>query len=239
MWNVKSALISSVFLFSSLLPEQVNAQATDSCHPKPNPEANQYIVGYGSLMEKDSRTRTTSKISNVKPVFVSGYERVWGKHGRQTTYLGAIAQPDARFNAVAYKLNNLQQLEATDSREDGYCRKQVPKKQLEMLAGSLPNNAQFWIYTLKDGQVNEPNRTHPIVQSYVDIFISGCLEQQKQFNLDGFAQTCIETTTGWSPYWVNDRIYPRRPFIHEPQAKSIDKLLKEQLPRIFEYRAIE
>ncbi|PSO47088.1 MAG: hypothetical protein BRC33_13665 [Cyanobacteria bacterium SW_9_44_58] len=239
MWKFKSVFISSLFLFSSLLPEQVNAQATDSCRPEPNPEATQYIVGYGSLMEKESRTRTTSNIGEVKPVMVSGFQRVWGIQGGPATYLAAIPKPEANFNAVTYRLNSLEQLEATDRRERGYCRDQVPKEQLEILAGSVPENAQFWIYTLKQQKPDQPDYNHPIVQSYVDLFISGCLEQQKKFDLEGFAQTCIETTKGWSPYWVNDRIYPRRPFIHEPQAFKIEQLLKEELPKILPYRTIE
>ena len=35
------------------------------------------------------------------------------------------------------------------------------------------------------------------------------------------------TTTGWNANWVNDRIYPRRPFIYAPGASAIDKILQE------------
>ena len=238
MWKLKSTLVG-LLLFGGVFPGEVKAQPTDSCRPEPNPEATQYIVGYGSLMEEESRTRTTSNIEEVKPVMVSGFQRVWGIHGGPTTYLAAISQPDAKFNAVTYALNNIEQLEATDRRESGYCREQVPKEQLEVLTGSVQDNAQFWIYTLKGQKPDQPDSNHPIVQSYVDIFIGGCLEQQNQFDLEGFAQTCIETTQGWSPYWVNDRIYPRRPFIHEPKAFKIEQLLKQELPKILPYRTIE
>lgn len=239
MWKVKSALISSLFLFGSLLPESVKAQNNDSCHPEPNPEATQYVVGYGSLMEKESRRRTTSNIEDVTPVVVSGYKRVWGINKDSTTYLTAISNPEARFNAITYQLNDINQLAATDRREQGYCREQISKNNLKVLDGSIPDNAQFWVYTLKQNQADKPNRNYPIVQSYVDIFLSGCLEQQQKFDLDGFAKTCVKTTKGWSPHWVNDRIYPRRPFIHEPQASAIDELLKEELPDLFRYRMIE
>ena len=40
-------------------------------------------------------------------------------------------------------------------------------------------------------------------------------------------------TTGWSEHWVNDRIYPRRPFVHQPRAGEIDRLLSASLPELF------
>jgi hypothetical protein len=79
----------------------------------------------------------------------------------------------------------------------------------------------------------------PLVQSYVDIFISGCLEQEEQQRLAGFAQRCINSTTDWSAFWVNDRIYPRRPFIYQPKAGLIDHLLNNALPELFQQIHIE
>jgi hypothetical protein len=78
MWKINTSFIGLLFL-SGLLPGNVQAQdIEDSCRPEPNPEAVQYIVGYGSLMEQESRSRTTSNISEVKPVIVSGFQRIWG-----------------------------------------------------------------------------------------------------------------------------------------------------------------
>ena len=57
-------------------------------------------------------------------------------------------------------------------------------------------------------------------------------------NLD-FAESCIATTDGWSPHWVNDRLQPRRPFIHQPKASAIDALLHKMVPEQFEEIRIE
>jgi len=38
---------------------------------------------------------------------------------------------------------------------------------------------------------------------------------------------------------MNDRIYPRRPFIYQPKAGRIDQLLKEHLPQYFQHIRIE
>jgi hypothetical protein len=68
-----------------------------------------------------------------------------------------------------------------------------------------------------------------MVQSYVDICINGCLELESLYRgvKGSFTQEFIRTTTGWNANWVNDRIYPRRPFIYAPNASAIDKALKE------------
>jgi hypothetical protein len=73
----------------------------------------------------------------------------------------------------------------------------------------------------------------------VDIFVSGCLEQEQRFGLAAFSQQCLSTTTDWSEHWVNDRIYPRRPFAFQPKARQIDSLLSKQLPQYFSRIRIE
>jgi hypothetical protein len=58
--------------------------------------------------------------------------------------------------------------------------------------------------------------------------MNGCLELESIYRTaKGFTQEFIRTTTGWNADWVNDRIYPRRPFIYVPNASTIDKALKE------------
>jgi hypothetical protein len=77
-------------------------------------------------------------------------------------------------------------------------------------------------------ETGEPTSKFPMVQSYVDLCINGCLELESLYRTaNGFTQEFIRTTTGWNAYWVNDRIYPRRPFIYAPKAGGIDKALKE------------
>ena len=78
-----------------------------------------------------------------------------------------------------------------------------------------------------------PNKEYPIVQSYVDIFISGCLEIEDKYELPHFADKCVETTKGWSTSWVNDRLYPRRPIFNVPKAFRIDKVLANNVPKQF------
>jgi hypothetical protein len=74
----------------------------------------------------------------------------------------------------------------------------------------------------------------PIVQSYVDICIHGCLEVEGRYPCAaGFTEEFIATTDEWNRYWVNDRVYPRRPFIFQPASDQIDKAL-QKAPRTAE-----
>jgi hypothetical protein len=129
-----------------------------------------------------------------------------------------------------------------DAREISYCRAAVPSTSIEMLDGStLPSPSEVWIYVNKPETLSSPDADNPIVQSYVDIFITGCLELQPRVAdpaID-FVAECVRTTDGWSKHWVNDRLMPRRPYIHQPRAWEIDQHLKRLLPELVENIAIE
>jgi hypothetical protein len=198
----------------------------------------QYVVGYGSLMQDESRARTAPKAGPAHPVEIAGYRRGWFTRGSptgfSTTFLGVIPNRQSRLNAVMYQVRPAE-LASTDSRERFYCRDLVEPSAVTRLdpGFSPPPDAQVWIYVSRASGAAPPSSDYPIVQSYVDIFLSGCLEQEQRFALAGFARRCIATTSDWSEHWVNDRLYPRRPFIYQPRAREIDALLSRELPRYF------
>ena len=214
------------------------ATARADCRPASDPARAQYIVGYGSLMQDESRKRTSPNAGPARPVEVTGFRRGWFARGRGpgfgTTFLGVVRERDARLNAVIYGVDAAE-LAATDRREASYCRVLLAAAEVLALDADdrAPAAAQIWIYASPPGAAAAPSRDYPIVQSYVDIFVSGCLEQEERFALAGFARRCLATTAGWSANWVNDRIYPRRPFVFQPRARQIDELLSQELPRQF------
>lgn len=104
---------------------------------------------------------------------------------------------------------------------------------------SMHPRGEAWIYVNTPEAFAVPSAQFPIVQSYVDIFLSGCLEQEERFKLPGFARECLATTGNWSAHWVNDRIYPRRPFGFQPRSRQIDLMLSEELPELFSRIRIE
>ncbi|HUL68412.1 MAG TPA: gamma-glutamylcyclotransferase family protein [Burkholderiaceae bacterium] len=218
--------------------------AEADCHPDADAGQPQYIVGYGSLMQDESRKRTSPQAGPAHPVEVSGFRRGWFAKGDpvgfSTTYLGVTPDPHGRVNAVVYAVET-SELVATDRRESSYCRKSVPMTAIKTLEqGTFEVAAgQAWIYVNRPQAIAAPSARYPIVQSYVDIFLSGCLEQEQRFALNGFAQRCVATTGNWSEHWVNDRLYPRRPFIYQPRSRQIDALLARNLPEYFARIRIE
>src|SRR3954452_21876728 len=197
-----------------------------------------YIFGYGSLIEDESRRRTTPSAVDAWPARVKGIRRGWwargAKSGLTTTYLGAIADPDPKVtcNGVIYRVS-AEELAATDRRESaGYQRCRIENDHITMLDGrSRPPEGLVWAYVnlIPPDQIgdNLPTPKFPMVQSYVDICIHGCLEVEGRYpTAAGFTQDFIATTDEWSRYWVNDRLYPRRPFIFQPASSDIDAALK-------------
>ncbi|MFC3227490.1 gamma-glutamylcyclotransferase family protein [Marinibaculum pumilum] len=217
--------------------------AADDCHPDPDPQMPQYTLGYGSLMETASKARTVKQSGPSLPVRVAGFRRGWidpgTDPGPQPVYLGVRPDPDASMIAAIYRLDDAADIHRTDRREYIYCRSLVPPADLKMLGGQPRPNGQVWLYVTPESHVGAATPETPIVQSYVDVFVSGCLELQDRYDLDGFARECIDSTTGWSAHWVNDRIYPRRPFVYRKNAVRIDRLLQAALPEIFPRIRIE
>ena len=199
-----------------------------------------YIFGYGSLIEQASRTRTTAAAIYVLPAKVKGFARGWwartGVVGFSTTFAGAIPKELAFMNGVVYAVSD-DELDRTDKRESGYTRTDITKS-VEILGGSFKPEGKVWVYLNKFNDEQElknslPSAEFPIVQSYVDICLTGCLQIQQGFPEAGnFAAEFIQSTQEWSTYWENDRANPRRPFAI-PMAQDIDVLLQKHLPTYF------
>lgn len=223
--------------------KKLAANHSGNCNAAPDPAKTQYIIGYGSLMQDESRKRTTPNANIAYPVKVNGYQRGWFTKGSgvgfSTTFLGVVQSKESTLNAVIYQID-VTEITTMDKREFSYCRLAVEPENYSLLKQDIPlSSGQVWIYVNKPETIATANRNYPIVQSYVDIFLSGCLELEQRFELEDFAKQCLVTTSNWSIQWLNDRVYPRRPFIYQPKAGRIDQLLKEHLPKYFQQIRIE
>ncbi|WP_189187267.1 gamma-glutamylcyclotransferase family protein [Streptomyces albiflavescens] len=209
-------------------------QGSAKAEERESDSSSQYVFGYASLIQKESREETWPKAGKSVPVSVRGitrgwYDRVdtvsWGP-----TYLGAFPDRKSTCNGVIFRVTQGEMKAFTD-REKGYKLIRIPPGSITMLDGrSAPPPGNFWYFGSTSRRY--VSQEFPIVQSYVDVCVSGCLEVEDEFpaaRTAKFAQNFFTTTTDWRTPWINDRIYPWRPFVHVPQANRIDTLIRDQL----------
>ena len=238
-------LIGLMTLIFALVARDGVAREGTACHPAVEAGIPHHVIGYGSLMETASKDRTWHSTGASLPVRVRGFERSWSARGTDigfsTTFLGIKPKDGAEMVAALYRVFEIEDFAAGDTREYIYCRAAVAPSQVTMLDGSqVPDAGKIWIYMLKPESSHPPDTRFPIVQSYVDIFLNGCMELARLVvakDVD-FVEACVTTTKGWPVHWVNDRIYPRRPF-RQPNARRIDALLHRMLPKQFEAIRLE
>jgi hypothetical protein len=211
-----------------------SASAGMECNPAPEPGRPQYIVGYGSLMQDESRKRTSPQAGPAHPVELRGYKRGWFARSAVfsfgTTYLSVVEDRESGLNAVIYEVD-LAELGATDRREALYCRAAVAWTEVKLLEQDFVSapSAQAWIYVSKPENVATPSAQYPIVQSYVDIFVSGCWSRSSALAVRVFRSSASRPRPTGRSTGVNDRIHPRRPFAYQPRARQIDDLLSKRL----------
>ena len=179
--SLRIKILIITLLFISPLAQ---ARAIKRCHPPINPAQPQYIVGYGSLISEDSKRKSAKNSGDNIPVQVTGYQRGWFLKGPAAkysiTFLGVKPAVNQRINGVVFNLSESEEILNIDGREQGYCRQLVELNNIQPLTGDPLPQAQYWIYVPEPEQIALPNKQYPIVQSYVDIFLSGCIQMEKK-----------------------------------------------------------
>lgn len=184
-----------------------------------------YIFGYGSLINAESRTRTGHS-GEATPVTVTGIQRVWNLVAPQygLAAVGAVFKPNAKCNGVIVEVEE-SELPKFDAREEGYNRIRLDN------SGITPTSEGI-VWTYVADAPGRPSEECPIVQSYIDVIITACMEYG-----DDFVKEFIQTTYGWDSPWLDDRLNPRYP---RPLAKTlstkIDNYLKLLIPQEFSQR---
>lgn len=181
-----------------------------------------YIFGYGSLVNAQSRARTLGKHVDAIPVRISkdfGYRRAWNYPAGGFTALGLEkSDTPATINGVIYPASG-DDMQKWDERESGYRRVQIPWQFVEPATWlNIPTSGHLWVYVPVNAQPPKPEL--PLVQSYIDVCMIGFLEYD-----DDFAKEFLETTFGWSTLWLNDRVQSRRPWVFLKESGTIDKFL--------------
>jgi hypothetical protein len=198
-----------------------------------------FIFGYGSLINTESRDATSSHPIAAIAVRVSaafGYIRAWNDRSPSGfTALGlrkaGPGESGMTINGVVYPVEG-NDMAAFDVREQGYIRLEVPRADIEAVSWqALPAQGRIWVYVpdvagrVAGTGLSLPDAKFPMLESYIDIVIQGGLEYSPEF-----AREIIVTTKDWSPYWLNDRELARRPWVFDKQYAAVDKLLSGFAP---------
>lgn len=194
-----------------------------------------YIFGYGSLISASSRFQTLQAETPIVPVLLPGYKRVWNTQEMQLgggiTFLGLEQHPSSQCNGVIFPADE-EQFARLQTRESGYKQFDIPLETFHLQAKASWIDSDSVTLFCNDSE-KRPTPDCPIVQSYLDLCLAGCLEIEDQFSEIQPGQATrdfIEQTDGWSRHWINDRIHARRPWAYTPQASRIDKAIKAHLP---------
>jgi hypothetical protein len=233
-WVIRfSSMVAGILLLTSHL-----AAADEWGHKLPG-QPTQFVFGYGSLIDGESRGKTAGAITPAIPVRVSsgfGYLRAWVD--RCPCGFTALGLRKPRSGEAALTINGViypvdaSTLPAFDQREAGYRRLLVPRDMIEAVSWQgMPDVGQIWVYVPVGAggepgiDLPEPSARYPMLQSYIDLVLHGALSYGPDF-----AREVVETTTGWSIYWLNDRDEPRRPWVHSSDYQVIDSLLRQTEP---------
>lgn len=198
--------------------------------PSVDNELPNYIFGYGSLMALKTRLSIASKATEVMPAIVKGYARGWfvrqDTKQLSCTYLGTVPAKKIQafiesdsVNGILYAVSE-QELVATDVFESaGYKRVLIPAAQLTLLEDSAsPPVGNIWMYeaNFNSGDTlnaSAPSKKYPIIQSYLDTCIEGCLETEAAFpHIHGFLDAFINTTLFWNEHIFDDRCLVEKTF---------------------------
>lgn len=194
-----------------------------------------YVFGYGSLINPESRARTGYSGATAL-VLVRGFQRSWNfvyPKGRMTA-LGVIPLEKATANGVLVEIPEAE-LPLFDQREGGYKRVAVSRADVTGLNGQQIPDGLFWLYV--PASPGFPSADCPICQSYIDVVLKGCLELG-----ESFAAEFVRTTTNWEYPWIDDRSAPRyvRAMKNVPPDVSmeIDKILMHNGAPLQKRRAV-
>lgn len=198
-----------------------------------------FIFGYGSLMNTESRDTTGRAGLHALPARISpdfGYVRSWCARSQRLGFT-ALGLRHRRAGEDGWSINGVvfpvapDMLPRFDRRESGYDRVAVPRALIEGVSWEgLPATGTIWAYVPKGLSAPSampllPDLRHPILQSYLDLCLEGALEHGPDF-----AREMIATTADWNGFWLNDREIARRPWVLNKEAGTIDDLLATTPP---------
>ena len=214
----------------------------------------EFLFGFGSIMNTSTHaswfpsnpngngntpgiTSLPGTIATLSKEF--GYERRWNfRSNTGFTALGVTTSGQGQeINGVLFRVPRWM-MPGFDRREVGYTKLAIPLEYLILddshpkctrFENLSPQKSKIWWYV--PDRCRSADEAHPLLQSYVDTVLQGCLE----WGGEDMASRFIQTTGGWSPFFLNDTPSSRRPWLFRNQYDKIDKLLEQHSSTTYFY----
>lgn len=198
-----------------------------------------FIFGYGSLINTQSRDATSGRPGVAIPARLgpgSGFLRCWCDRSPSGFTALGLRRPGpgeraTTVNGVLYPAD-VHDMTAFDAREAGYARVEIAREHIQPVSWQrLPDMGRIFVYvprvTGREPGIDlpAPDGRFPLLQSYIDVVVEGGFEYGPDF-----AREIIATTADWSPFWLNDRTLPRRPWVAQRNWSAVDDLLARAAP---------
>jgi hypothetical protein len=207
-----------------------------------------YVFGFGSIINTDTHApwvgggvgKLQGQRAKILPSF--GFQRGWiFRSNTGFTALGITKSEKAAtsIHGILFRIPP-KLFEGFDRREVGYDRVLLNREHLELhkpaSASSQDNDdnspypsdvldiqphEKVWVYIPQPSYCAEANEDHPILQSYVDTVLQGCLE----WGGEDMAADFVASTYNWSPFFLNDTPSSRRPWLFRKEYNKIDSIL--------------
>ena len=86
----------------------------------------------------------------------------------------------------------------------------------------LPAGAPtIYVQAMDEQKIKPASPDYPLLQTNLDSWLLKALQYGEDFAVE-----MLETTRGFPSFWINDRVLARRPWIHQPKYKILDKLFR-------------
>ncbi len=163
-----------------------------------------HLFVYGSLINMRQWQRK-NLFPQAQPVRVRDYRLGWYMPVAQAacTVLAVVPQVGGCVWGLLVAIDSAH-LDFSDQRElpFGYRRAALAPSQVDFYHPAQACQLdQLWVYCTD--QPTEPTPACPVIQSYVDVVLEGCLAVGDEFACD-----YVRTLDGWT-HWVDDRAAPR------------------------------
>jgi len=155
-----------------------------------------------------------------------------GGLAKDPTFLAAFEKTGSRCNGILIEVTD-DELSALVRREKGYNLVHIDTSRITMIYGAIENHAEVYYLEIPETLVQRASKSHPIVQSYVDLCMKGFIKLDEMLGKKNYKYTreFIRTTKSWNKYWINDRLHPYRPFLFLNKSSIINKLLSNKIPK--------